>query len=230
MNKRTRTWQESPADTIARGTRWRNIGSERPAQGEKLVNAKLERELCLATTFTQDKWERFGIDKLRMHHFVKAGPYFYQPYEAETKERYDKEDTGKTWVLQVPVYESEPEYSITKYNEGLDWRNSRKRNEIMSFAIGYSVPTKDDKPDLSKRYWRCVVKFKYETSYPVVRHIFGTSARIETWGVRASVNIDDHIADCFSMQEYKEYNYNPANQQFIETELGASERRRRKLQ
>ena len=46
---------------------------------EILANPALAEALLHKTEFTQQEWDAFGVDGLRMHHFVKSGDSFFHP-------------------------------------------------------------------------------------------------------------------------------------------------------
>ncbi len=49
------------------------------ATDDDLVNPVLAEALLQKTEFTQQEWDAFGVDGLRMHHFVKSGDSFFHP-------------------------------------------------------------------------------------------------------------------------------------------------------
>ena len=76
------------------GLKWRRIGSSRPPGGQELVHAALGAALraklaanMLTTTpvvLRDAEWRAFGIDGLRMYHFVVAGSDVFAPLENQT--------------------------------------------------------------------------------------------------------------------------------------------------
>ena len=46
---------------------------------EILANPALEEALLQKTEFTQQEWDAFGVDGLRMHQYVKSGDSFFHP-------------------------------------------------------------------------------------------------------------------------------------------------------
>jgi ankyrin repeat protein len=44
-----------------------------------LENPRLAEALLQKTEFTQQEWDEFGVDGLRMHHFVKSGNSYFRP-------------------------------------------------------------------------------------------------------------------------------------------------------
>jgi hypothetical protein len=44
-----------------------------------LANPALAEALLQKTEFTQQEWDAFGVDGLRMHHYVKSGDSFFHP-------------------------------------------------------------------------------------------------------------------------------------------------------
>jgi hypothetical protein len=44
-----------------------------------LANPALAEALLQKTEFTQQEWDAFGVDGLRMHHYVKSGDFFFHP-------------------------------------------------------------------------------------------------------------------------------------------------------
>ena len=62
------------------GLKWMNIGTTRPNPGEELTERLLVEALGRGfTEFTDDEWERFGIEDLRMDHYVSSRGSFYVP-------------------------------------------------------------------------------------------------------------------------------------------------------
>jgi hypothetical protein len=60
------------------GLDWLNIGDTEPTTGDLMANAALEDALALKNQFTPEEWRAFGINDIRVGHFVKAstGSYF----------------------------------------------------------------------------------------------------------------------------------------------------------
>jgi hypothetical protein len=54
---------------------------------EILANPALAEALLQKTEFTQQEWDAFGVDGLRMHHVVKSGDSYFQPFVAVTSTR-----------------------------------------------------------------------------------------------------------------------------------------------
>eukprot|EP00966_Prymnesium_polylepis_P177312 4106744-Prymnesium_polylepis.1 len=65
----------------ASGLRWRNIGAEKPADGDELQSEKLARELQLVgkTSFTLKEWDSLGIERVYRHTFIKSGVEYFEP-------------------------------------------------------------------------------------------------------------------------------------------------------
>ena len=69
----------------ASGLRWKDVGSDEPAEGRALgqEHEKLRKALSGKTEFSTEEWENFGIKNLRMAHFVKSGTRYFRPTAPE---------------------------------------------------------------------------------------------------------------------------------------------------
>ena len=65
----------------ASGLKWRKAKSEKPSNGQELMNEKLAEALATKTEFTQAEWDAFGIEVLHMDHFIQSGASCFQPAE-----------------------------------------------------------------------------------------------------------------------------------------------------
>ena len=61
------------------GLKWRNVGTERPRQGQELTNEKLSTALQHKAEFGKGEWDEFGIKGLRIDNYIKSGASFLQP-------------------------------------------------------------------------------------------------------------------------------------------------------
>ena len=66
----------APTDP-SEGLVWLSLGSTEPNTGQQLENASLADALTRKTRFTSEEWNAFGINNLRVEHFVKASTGFY---------------------------------------------------------------------------------------------------------------------------------------------------------
>jgi Ran GTPase-activating protein (RanGAP) involved in mRNA processing and transport len=64
----------------ASGLKWQKCDTQ-PANGHHLAKSELAGELTRKTAFTQQEWDVFGINDLRMDHFVKSGDCYFKPAE-----------------------------------------------------------------------------------------------------------------------------------------------------
>jgi hypothetical protein len=72
----------------ASGLKWRRTGGEKPNHGEELKHKGLASGLTKRTEFTREEWDAFGIKDLRMEHFIKSGPSYFQPAAGYGSELY----------------------------------------------------------------------------------------------------------------------------------------------
>jgi hypothetical protein len=72
---------------------------------EILANPALAEALLQKTEFTQQEWDAFGVDGLRMHHYVKSGDSYFQPFVAVTSTRgcYKKGQTQPDLRVLRPI-------------------------------------------------------------------------------------------------------------------------------
>jgi hypothetical protein len=69
--------------SLKAGLGWRCVGTDKPAKGKELSNAKLAGALNGKTAFTPQEWAAFGIKILDKNTFIKAGDAFFQPVDAD---------------------------------------------------------------------------------------------------------------------------------------------------
>ena len=67
---------------LASGLRWLEVADE-PPSGVRLTNARLSEKLSEKLNFTKAEWKRFGIEALRMDHYVANGDSFFVPDDTE---------------------------------------------------------------------------------------------------------------------------------------------------
>ena len=96
--------------TDASGLQWQCAGDEKPEKGVELTNTELANALKsrnIKGQFNQEDWQGFGIDDLRMEHFIKRSDGGYaRPSLA----------TGRKWKLSEP---SKPEEGAELSNAAL---------------------------------------------------------------------------------------------------------------
>ena len=96
----------------ASGLRWKEAGTELPANGKELSNEKLSKALRSKVEFTAVEWEDFGINELQMDHCIRAGDKYFKPVTHEAVEpaeavvlrtiaQLGAADEGKTEVVQM---------------------------------------------------------------------------------------------------------------------------------
>ena len=62
------------------GLKWLQAGNEQMSEGRELSGCPaLADALQSQTEFSQQEWDAFGIDDLRVDHYVKAGAHHYRP-------------------------------------------------------------------------------------------------------------------------------------------------------
>jgi len=62
------------------GLKWLRAGDRQPGEGRELTGyPALADALQHQTEFTQQEWDAFGVSKLRVDHWVKAGAHHYRP-------------------------------------------------------------------------------------------------------------------------------------------------------
>ena len=64
---------------VVDGSKWPNIGTTRPVHGTELTNQKLASALHEKQEFTKEEWRAFGIEGLRLDHYIKSGGNYFQP-------------------------------------------------------------------------------------------------------------------------------------------------------
>ena len=62
----------------ASGLKWYLLAGE-PIKGKRLDNESLVEALTRKVEFTQQEWDAFGIQELRIDNYVKAAAKFYKP-------------------------------------------------------------------------------------------------------------------------------------------------------
>ena len=67
------------------GLKWVLIGDKAPDKGRNLEHAELAAALAVKTEFTAEEWESFGVQDLRMSHFVKVGRSYFCPLYSMTR-------------------------------------------------------------------------------------------------------------------------------------------------
>jgi len=65
------------SSTRASGLRW--VMTSEPSQGHQITNNMLARALAHKTEFDQEEWDAFGIQDLRIDHFIQSGASFFSP-------------------------------------------------------------------------------------------------------------------------------------------------------
>ena len=58
----------------ATGLKWVRIGGGAPAEGREISNARLAFELTSKDAFTQEEWDSFGIETLRVRCLSSSTP------------------------------------------------------------------------------------------------------------------------------------------------------------
>jgi serine/threonine protein kinase len=71
-------------DGIASGLMWANVGTTKPTRGHEINNAQLSNALMFQTHFTQEEWNKFCIEDLRFHTYIKSDACYFKPARAET--------------------------------------------------------------------------------------------------------------------------------------------------
>ena len=61
------------------GLRWLEIGKDKPTDGRNLKNVELAEAMLHKTEFTQQEWDKFGINDLQAGDFVKSGDSYFMP-------------------------------------------------------------------------------------------------------------------------------------------------------
>ena len=69
----------NPKAHFTLGSRWKNVGVDRPQGGRELSNAKLATALASKTMFLGDEWEEFGITDLREDDYIKSNASYFRP-------------------------------------------------------------------------------------------------------------------------------------------------------
>ena len=96
--------------TDASGLKWQCAGDEKPEKGVELTNTELAnacKSRNIKGQFNEEDWQRFGIDDLRMEHFIERSDGGYaRPSLA----------TGRKWKLSEP---NKPEEGVELSNAAL---------------------------------------------------------------------------------------------------------------
>ena len=72
----------------ASGLLWQVVNCDsRPSTGEELINEDLAQALRSKTKFTQEEFDAFKVECLRMDHFIKSGSCFFQPARVKLAHR-----------------------------------------------------------------------------------------------------------------------------------------------
>ena len=69
----------------ASGLSWQNVGESKPADGEELQNTELAMALESTSTFQSWEWDSFGIQGLRLDHYIRSGPCYFKPAEEDSE-------------------------------------------------------------------------------------------------------------------------------------------------
>ena len=75
-----------PPPAVASGLKWRQFGKIRPNKGKELDSEDLQEALKEGSTFSQAKWDSFGILNLSIDDFVQSGDMYYLPRAARDDE------------------------------------------------------------------------------------------------------------------------------------------------
>ena len=74
---------DMPDDNDAPGLKWCKVGETEPSHGTEFTNERLATALAQKLEFTKEELHSFGVERVRVDHFVKSGTSYYQPADHE---------------------------------------------------------------------------------------------------------------------------------------------------
>ena len=70
--------------TFAKGTKWIDMGTQRPTEGRKLFHTDLRRAIRNKESITHEKLEKWGFSYLLIKDFIKVEGHYYQTVASDT--------------------------------------------------------------------------------------------------------------------------------------------------
>ena len=98
---------------IPLGSRWKNVGAEKPTSGKELTKKELAEALKRKSPFegdivdiTEQEWNASGLNRLRTDNFIKSGDSYFQPNSSVRLELHFRYVLAASYRVRLPSPEA----------------------------------------------------------------------------------------------------------------------------